>query len=547
MYYQKALQLNPTLAETFYNFGEALKEKGMFDEAIDSFKHAISNDPLYAEAYLSIGHIFAFQGRHEEAIAAFNKALDSKPDLFIAQYARCMSQLHIIYPDQLRIQISRKRYHDELVKLRDEISLDTPQKIDAAARAIGSQQPFYLAYQGLDDRELQQIYGELACKIMSLKYPQFSKRPSMPPHSPEEPLRIGFVSGFFYRHSNWKLRKGWIENIDRKRFELYGYYTGEVKDHETDAARHLFSRFIEDVSSFDDLCQIIKGDNLHILIYPEIGMDPLTGRLATLRIAPIQCTSWGHPDTSGLPTVDYYLSSDLMEPPYADGYYTERLIRLPNLSIYYTPLNIGPAEVNRETFGLRPKSILYLSCQALFKYLPQYDEVFPRIARQIEDCQFLFISHKSHWVTEKFRWRINKVFNQFNLKADDHVVFLPYLDPAQYHAINCLSDVYLDSIGWSGCNSTFEAISYNLPVVTLPGEFLRGRHSSAVLTMMGVTETIATTLDDYITLSVRLGQDLQWRHQISEKIAAHKHLIYQDKDCITALEDFLAEAIKNYR
>jgi len=58
----------------------------------------------------------------------------------------------------------------------------------------------------------------------------------------------------------------------------------------------------------------ILADRLHILVYPEIGMHPPTMQIAALRLAPVQCTAWGHPLTSGLPTVDYYLSSELMEP-----------------------------------------------------------------------------------------------------------------------------------------------------------------------------------------------------------------------------------------
>jgi predicted O-linked N-acetylglucosamine transferase (SPINDLY family) len=130
------------------------------------------------------------------------------------------------------------------------------------------------------------------------------------------------------------------------------------------------------------------------------------------------------------------------------------------------------------------------------------------------------------------------------MKADDYVVILPRLNQNQYNAINSFSDIYLDSIGWSGCNSTFEAIACDLPIVTIPGEFMRGRHSSAILTMMGLTETIADSLDDYVNLAVKLGNDLEWRKQISEKIATQKHLIYHDEKCITALEDFLEKVVK---
>ncbi|MCJ7482761.1 MAG: hypothetical protein MUO31_07330, partial [Thermodesulfovibrionales bacterium] len=178
-------------------------------------------------------------------------------------------------------------------------------------------------------------------------------------------------------------------------------------------------------------------------------------------------------------------------------------------------------------------------------HLPQYDHIYPRIAQQIEDCQFLFISNpKKEEITEQFHIRISEAFRRFNLNPEEYIVFLPFLDSGKYLEINRISHAFLDTIGWSACNSAFEAIACNLPIVTLPGEFMRGRHTPAILTMMGVTDTVVSTSDEYVALAVRLGKDSEYRHQISEKIAINKHLIYGDKTCITALEDFLEAAVR---
>lgn len=546
-FYQKALQLNPSLAEAYCNIGTTLRDKGQFDDAIKYLRKALQINPCFIDAHYNLGLALIAHGKLEEAIAAFDMSLYHKPGYIKALWAKCISHIPIIYTAQSEISISRSRYYNELIKLRQTINLNSEQDIEDAAEVVGNVQPFNLPYQGLNDKELQRLYGELVCKIMAARYPDYTNQPNIPAPLSGEPLRVGIVSGHFYFHSVWKLFKGWIEKIDREKFNTYGYYTGKRRDKGSEIDRKYFYRFVENIYSFERLCQMIREDNLHVLIYPEIGMDPTVLRLAALRLAPIQCTSWGHPETSGLPTIDYFLSSDLMEPPDADDHYTEKLIRLPNLSIYYTPLDIPLTEVNRETFGLRQKSILYLCCQSLFKYLPQYDEIYPRIASKVDDCQFLFISHKSNNVTEQFRYRINQSFNKFGLTADDYIVFLQQLDAGRYNGINFLSDVYLDSIGWSGGNTTLEAIACNLPVITIPGDLMRGRHSSAILTMMGVTETIASTLDEYIELAVRLGLDSKYRKQISEKIAANKHFIYHDQACVAALEGFLERVTKKLR
>jgi protein O-GlcNAc transferase len=544
-YYQKALQHDPDIIGAYYNLGTVFQEKKQFDEAILCYQNVIDRNPGVTDPYYNMGLALQEQGRTEEASASYEKALHVNPSFVAARWAKCMSQIPVIHTHQSEIEASRAHYHAELLTLRDTVSLNTSQEIDAAVDAVGKQQPFFLAYQGLNDRELQRVYGELVCRIMSSKYTSFAGPLPMPSHSQGEPLRIGIVSGFFYYHAIWKIPiKGWIENIDTHRFSLYGYYTGHKKDRATDIARNCFARFIQDTNSFEELCRIIRADNLHSLIYPEIGMDPTTVKLAALRLAPVQCTSWGHPETSGLPSIDYYLSSDLIEPPDGDEHYTERLVRLPNLSIYYTPGEMKNRDLRRETLGLRRKSVLYHCFQSLYKHLPQHDELFPKIAQRVGDCQFLFVAYPNiPQVVERFRLRINQAFERFNLNAGDYVVILPPLPPELYEALNHLADVYLDTIGWSGCNSILEALASDLPVVTLPTGLMRGREGFAILNMMGVTETIAATLDDYVDIAVRLGNDTEWRRRISEKIAATRHLVYQDTACIKGLEAFFEKVV----
>lgn len=546
MCFRNALQINPSLLPAHNNLGIVLKQKGQLDDAIASFKKTLELGPDSPDTLFNLGTSLMEQGNVDEAAEKFEKVLSHRPDSFIAKLAHCIAQIPVIHLDETSLHISRKKYLDELIQLEDMLSLSDTRKIEDAALAVGSMQPFYLAYQGFNDCKLQKIYGDLVCRIMGLRYPQFAERHAMPFHSAGEPLRIGFVSGYFCNHSVWKIPiKGWIENLDKERFELYGYYTWNKKDKETAIAKHIFKRFVDNIDSFEDLCNIIKSDDLHILIFPEIGMDPLTLRLAALRLAPIQCASWGHPTTTGLPTIDYFLSSDLMEPRDAEDHYTEKLIRLPNLSVYYGPPDLQISNFNREYFGLQPDTVIYHCCQAIYKYLPQYDEVFPRIAREVRNCKFLFASHpNSAWITDLFRKRITRSFERFDLRAEKFVVFLPFLDVDKYNALYYLSDVFLDPIGWSGCNSALEAITHNLPVVTLPGDLMRSRDSLAILTIMGVGETIASSPDHYADIAIKLANNADYRKYIGQKISKNKNRIYRDRNCITAIESFCEKVVR---
>jgi predicted O-linked N-acetylglucosamine transferase (SPINDLY family) len=255
----------------------------------------------------------------------------------------------------------------------------------------------------------------------------------------------------------------------------------------------------------------------------------------------VQCNAWGHPDTSGFPTLDYYLSSDLMEPPDGAQHYTERLVRLPNLSIYYEPPDAAPAAADRAALGLRPGATVFWCAQSLPKYLPQYDQVFPRIARDAGDCQFTFIQFPGGaQITALFRERLDRAFAAFGLNAADHCVFLPRLAPQKFVAAIGACDAVLDSIGWSGCNSVLESLVHDLPIVTLRGSLMRGRHATAILTMMDVQDTVTASIDGYVAAAVRIARDADWRSALRDKIARNKHRLYRDSACIAALEEFLA-------
>jgi predicted O-linked N-acetylglucosamine transferase (SPINDLY family) len=222
------------------------------------------------------------------------------------------------------------------------------------------------------------------------------------------------------------------------------------------------------------------------------------------------------------------------------------LVRLPNLSIYYEPVAGEPVSVTREELGLRPRATVFWSAQSLYKYLPQYDDVFVRIALAAGDCQFVFLRHfgGSH-ITQVVRERLERAFAAAGLRADKYCVFLDRLSQSKFVAAAGLSDIFLDSIGWSGCNSALESLPHNLPIVTTPGAFMRGRHSAAILQMMGVSETIADTIDDYVSIAVRLANNPAERQALRERMKAAEPKVYRDRACITALEDFLDRAARS--
>jgi predicted O-linked N-acetylglucosamine transferase (SPINDLY family) len=539
--YERALALKPDYFEALSNLGLVLQQQGKLAEAVACYERALALKPDLAEAHTNLGNPLQQQGKLAEAVACFERALALKPDFAEARLALCVAQLPILYMDESEIGTRRAAYQAHLSALCDHVG--RRETLHGLAQAVGSTQPFYLAYQGYNDRECQTQYGSLVCRIMADCYP-----PAVLPRPPEpgQPVRVGIVSAYFWQHTVWKLLiKGWLTQLDRDGFQIFGYHTGTKADGETETAAALCHRFVRGPMSGDRWRQAILDDAPHVLIYPEVGMDPDSARLAAQRLAPVQCNSWGHPDTSGFSTLDYFLSSELMEPPAGQDHYSERLIRLPNLSIYYEPLDTRPVPVERPDFGLRPMASVFWCGQSLFKYLPQFDRVFPDIARGAGDCQFVFIEHPgSAHINDMFRARLDRAFSAFGLSATDYCVLLPRLDQDRFVAAIGQSDIVLDSIGWSGGNSTLETLVHDLPIVTMTGPLMRGRHSMAILRMLAVTETITETIDDYVSTAVRLARDVQWRMAIKTRISENKHRLYRDRTCISALEEFLNGAAR---
>jgi predicted O-linked N-acetylglucosamine transferase (SPINDLY family) len=540
VHYERFAALLPNFSGAHNNLANVLMELGRLDAAVAHYDRALALAPDFVPAHYNRGIALRGQSRFAEAAASFEHALAIRPDFLPAKFAACMARLPIVYTDEPEIARRRAEYAAGLRALRDDVARAA--RPGDLADAVGAHQPFYLAYQGGDDRELQEIYGAIVCRAMAARYG--SATLAAPPAA-GEPVRVGIVSGFFRRHSNWKIPiSGWLGQLDRRRFRLFGYHTGAEVDDMTKAAADQCARFVQGPLPVEGWRRVILADAPHVLIYPEVGMDPVGAQLAAQRLAPVQCNSWGHPDTSGFATIDFFLSSDLMEPPDAQAHYTERLVRLPNLSVYYEPPERAPVSLGRADLGLRASATVYWCSQAVYKYLSQFDQVFPRIAREVGDCQFTFIRFPgAAHVTELFRARLERAFAAFGLDAADHCVILPRLDPDQYAAAAACCDAGLDSIGWSGCNSTLECLAEDLPIVTMPGALMRGRHTAAILTMMGVADTVAGTIDAYVAAAVRLGRDVPWRTALRAKIADNKHRVYRDRACIAALEDFLdAEA-----
>lgn len=293
------------------------------------------------------------------------------------------------------------------------------------------------------------------------------------------------------------------------------------------------------------MARAILADRLHILVFLDIGTNPHMTQLAALHLAPVQSMRWPVPITSGLATVDYFLSSELMEPEGAQAHYSEELVCLPGVGVCHRKPVIPTVFLTwaRSDFGLREDAVLYLSCQSLFKYLPAQDMLFVDIAKRVPNAQFVFLA-VNRLAGRDFQKRLNRSFATAGLDASDYCVVLPPQAGFDYWNLNRVCDIFLDTTGWSGGVTTFEAIACGLPVVTMPGQVMRGRHSYAILTQLGVTETIAGTPKEYVEIAVRLGLDRPRRENVLERMAKGSTALFGDARSVLALEEFFRRIVK---
>jgi predicted O-linked N-acetylglucosamine transferase (SPINDLY family) len=500
--------------------------------------------PPDARLYRALSDQHNEANRVDEALEVIRRAREFFP---LDEYFRLREGLilPIMYATPEEIGPTRSRYASGLQGLTTTLRLDTAEVRRSALDAVARNSNFHLVYQGQNDRDLQRDYGEYVHRIMAANYPEWTRARAMPPPAADGRIRIGYISGFLQDHSVSKLFLGWLRGHDRSRFEVSAYHLRAPTDAVTAEVRQAVDHFHHIPKDLERTGQAILDANLHILVFLDIGMFPLMTQLAALRLAPIQCVTNGHSVTTGLPTVEYFISSGLMEPPDGQDHYTERLIRLPGFAFCYLKPSIPnpQPERPRSYFGLEDGRTVYLCCQSQFKYLPQHDDVFVQIAKRVPTAQFVFLGlHQA--IAEVFWNRLERAFAAAELDAAGFcVMHRQGLSAQDYLQLNLTADVFLDALEYSGCISTMEAIACGLPVVTLPAAFMRGRQSYAILTQLGMGETIARDKQDYVEIAVRLGNDPAWRASIVERMKANHDKLYGDTQGLRALEDFYVQAV----
>ncbi|HET9484763.1 MAG TPA: tetratricopeptide repeat protein [Xanthomonadales bacterium] len=489
---QRLAALAPDKPEYLHRLASSLRNRHRFREARDAFDELAQLDPHYLPARWEAMQSIPFVLRHA-----------AEADALVADYEARLAEF-----ERLPLDDERARFF-----LSDLVQGST----NFGLHCLGHSLP-----------ALQRRYARVVQRFAHAWQapPQRATRPAGPR------LRVGFVSPSLHHHTVGRLFRAFPLGLPRERFETFVFDLGGADDEAIATLRSGVEHFAAEPGDVHAALSRIADAALDALVFVDVGMDWRMQFLASYRLAPVQYACWGHPVTTGSDTIDAFLSGDAMEPPDGERHYTERLVRLPNLGVCYAPPKTHLLPRPRE----RADSIVRYFCpQAVFKLLPLHDALFARVLAGVPRAHLTLLPHPSSALCDALAARMRPSFAALGVDFDARVTLRPHLPEAEYFAELARTDVMLDTHGWSGGMTSIDGLGAGIPVVTLPGETLRGRQTYGALRVLGLEAQAARDAEDWIARAVALGVDPGARDAAATALRENAGRLHHDRAPVEAL------------
>ena len=304
--------------------------------------------------------------------------------------------------------------------------------------------------------------------------------------------------------------------------------------------------------------RIVEANELDLLIFPEIGMDPIAYFLSYARTARVQAAMLGHADTTGVPTVDYFISS-VDESPSASERYTENLVRMRGLgtffidsySTYSEMIHTSPRTAVLERAKLlqqlhlpRPAH-LYLVNQPLYRLHPSFDVVLAKVLSQDRLAHVVLVDGANYtsWQTI-LRERVS------GLLSDEQQARLVFYSPRT--EADCLraiaaAHILLDPFPAAGYLPTLQALAIGTPVITLPGVRMNSRFALALYSQLGVLDLVATDENHYVELALHVTHQNSVRTAMTTKLLDNRHKLFQKESAVEDWKQFIEEKVMPHK
>ena len=400
---------------------------------------------------------------------------------------------------------------------------------------------FYLGYQGLNDRDLNVKLARLfAACTPSLAYTA--------PHAAATPLpaarlRVGFVSMNLNRHSVGS----WYNPLLRLlitggQFDCTLFTYLDQVDAGLRAAVEQHGQHVYLERSLAGARAQIEAARPDVLIYTDVGMHPFPYFLAFSRLARVQALLAGHPCTSGLPSIDWFVSNVHQDTAEAQAHYSERLARLRLIPVCVNQSAFPAQRMTRAALGWDDATRYYVCPMMLQKMHPEFDWALAEILRRDTRAEVVLFADHSHPLWQD---QLEQRFETCMPDVAQRIHFRPFAPKDEFLSVLLEADCVLDPFHFSGGVTTYVALSLGVPVVTLPGELFRGRMTAGIYAQAGMQDCAARSRQHYVELALALAASPAQRKALGERIVAAHGKLFETDAAVAAFTGWLRAVAAN--
>ncbi|CAM9515745.1 unnamed protein product [Chrysoparadoxa australica] len=561
----------PDSGQMLNELGNTEMQLGELDAARVSYESAQARGMLLSELNLAIA--LELEGRTAESMAAYQGVLaaikkEGLPDQHIM--IKMATLLPRIMPDEAELARVRARFESRVDQL---LGHDWDYVDNAPPLFHGFTTGFHLAFHGdVNNRvlktKLHRLYVQFCPALLSgiflgedmvlaaapevagvaaviedskhalegEQHEGSSLEVVNPPATAR--MKVGWVSRLFRNHHVGLISEGIIEHLPRTHYEVHVFSIGDGRG--SGAARAADFSHLLPANDLHACAAIIRAQHLDVLIYPEIGLDPVVYFLGFARLARVQAVFFGHPDTTGIPTIDYFISCSA-EVQGAESQYSEQLYRMEGLGLFLKrPESPRPGKLSaiREQLHLPPSAHLYLVPQPLFQHHPSFDATLVEILAK--DRLGYMVLLNSADGADRHAALLLRLSSNMTPSQAERVLFYSVTGTSELLALFQTADVVLDAFPTGGLITSFQALAMGAPVVTFPSpKRLAGRMTLAMYQVLGVMDCVATSPKEYASLVLQIGHNPALRASISAKISAYSYRLFQDSRALDNWDKFL--------
>jgi tetratricopeptide (TPR) repeat protein len=528
--FARAAALLPAQARAHRGLAGAALAAGDPAAAVQAAQQALALDGVDVESRFVLALARIRLGDTAGALAALDALLARTPGHLPARWLRGAVAPTTVFPDADGEARSVADYRATLQAL-------AAVPIDAAAAralkpALTSQLRFDLPYLVEDARPLAALHGALLARCAALA----DGVPELPPRPARTRTRVVVATSLAHGHSVMKLFERVLLALDRGALEVLLLHTGPHRDAVTERLTAGLDGFAQ-VTDPDQARGWILAQAPDVLLWTDLGMDPAMLWLGAQRLAPRQYALWGHPVTTGLPTIDAFLAPGAMERDDAQDDYVEPLLRLPGLGCDFDwPAPLPPPAPRADG------SVVLRVAQSLPKLTARHDALFARILAATPGARLALSPGTDAAVLEALRARMRRALDAAGVRDPAALSITPFRSQAEWTRELAATDLNLDTTGFSGGITSFELLGHGIPTVAWPGRTLRGRQTLALLRLLELEELVARDADDYVRIAVDLARSADRRAAIREALLARRERLRDGGATARALSAILRGA-----